>query len=175
MQEDGFDTPPWTSENLDREDLLSITYEETDKGDSSVVLRKARFTETNPRGREFRDAYKEAYRRNRRATTPGAVETLVRPRENGYWLAIVTNGQIVDQEEKAKAIGVRHLVGGIFTSERVGSCKPDSCIFQHAINASGSYPGTHIVIVGDSIYSDIKEALNTGLSAILYSLIAQEL
>jgi hypothetical protein len=24
MQEDGFDTPPWTAENLDRKDLLSM-------------------------------------------------------------------------------------------------------------------------------------------------------
>jgi hypothetical protein len=24
MQEDGFNTPPWTTENLDRKDLLSI-------------------------------------------------------------------------------------------------------------------------------------------------------
>lgn len=26
MQEDGFDTPPWTAENLDRKDLLSPNF-----------------------------------------------------------------------------------------------------------------------------------------------------
>jgi beta-phosphoglucomutase-like phosphatase (HAD superfamily) len=116
--------------------------------------------------------YKPSYRGNRRAT-PGSVETLVRLREHGYRLAIVSNGQIEDQAAKAKAIGIRHLVDRIFTSEEGGCCKPNRRIFQFAIEALGASP--HMVhMVGDSADSDIKGALDAGLSAILYSPIAQE-
>lgn len=116
--------------------------------------------------------YKPSYRGNRRAT-PGSVETLVRLREHGYRLAIVSDGQIETQAAKAEAIGIRHLVDRIFTSEEGGCCKPNRRIFQFAIEALGASP--HMVhMVGDSADSDIKGALDAGLSALLYSPIAQE-
>lgn len=108
--------------------------------------------------REFRAIYKPAYSGNRRAT-PGSVETLVRLREHGYRLAIVSNGQIEDQAAKAEAIGIRHLVDRIFTSEEAGCCKPNRRIFQFAIEALGASP--HMMhMVGDSADSDIKGALD---------------
>lgn len=122
--------------------------------------------------KEFRAIYKPAYRKNRRAT-PGSVETLVRLREHGCCLAIVSNGQIEDQAAKAEAIGIRHLVDRIFTSEEVGYCKPDRRIFQFAIEALGASPDM-IHMVGDSVDSDIKGALDAGLSPVLYSPEAQE-
>lgn len=89
-------------------------------------------------------------------------------------MAIITNGQIVDQEEKAEVIGVRHLMDGIFTSERVGCCKADPRIFQRTIKASEFSSSMHVMMVGDSVDSDIKGALVARLSAILYSPPAQE-
>jgi putative hydrolase of the HAD superfamily len=67
--------------------------------------------------REFRDAYKAVYRANRRAT-PGSIEALSRLREHGYRIAIITNGQIEDQADKAEAIGILNLIERIITSER---------------------------------------------------------
>ncbi|POR35134.1 Uncharacterized protein TPAR_04682 [Tolypocladium paradoxum] len=109
---------------------------------------------------------------NRRAT-PGSIETLVRLREHGHRLAIVSNGQIEDQEAKAEAIGILHLVDRIFTSEEAGCCKPDRRLFQFVVERLGACPSqTHMV--GDSADSDIRGALDAGLSAILYSPMAQE-
>jgi HAD superfamily hydrolase (TIGR01549 family) len=150
-----------------------ITYEETEAMKVQLF-----FTDLGLPGpsaeeaREFRATYQPEYRENRRAT-PGSIETLVRLREHGYRLAIISNGQIEDQADKAEAINIRHLVDRIFTSEEAGCCKPDYRIFQFAIEALGASP-TMTYMVGDSVDSDIKGALNAGLSAILYSPMGQE-
>lgn len=115
----------------------------------------------------FRAIYKPAYRENRRAT-PGSIETLCRLREHGYPVAILTNGQIKDQEAKAEFIGVRHLVDHIITSEEAGCSKPDPRLFQLAVDALNTNPDT-TYMVGDSPDSDMKGALDGGLRPILYS------
>lgn len=75
---------------------------------------------------------------------------LVRLRENGYRIAVVTNGQIEDQETKAEAIGIRHLVDRILTSEEAGCCKPDYRIFHTTIEAMVVSPTSPVHMVGDS-------------------------
>ncbi|KAF6828466.1 had-superfamily subfamily variant 1 [Colletotrichum musicola] len=116
---------------------------------------------------EFREVYKQAYRGSRRATR-GGIEALAFLREHGYRIAIVTNGQLEDQTEKAKAIGVSHLVDQIITSEEAGCCKPDKRMFDMAMEALGASPeNTHMV--GDNAEADIKGGLDAGLQAILYS------
>lgn len=124
--------------------------------------------------REFRAIYKPAYRANWRAT-PGAVETLVRLRQHSYRLAIVSNGQIADQEAKTEAIEICHLIDCIFTSEEAGCSKPDRGIFQFAIETLGAGASPNMThMVGESADSDIKAAFNAGLNAILYLPIAKE-
>ncbi|PON22335.1 hypothetical protein TGAM01_v208818 [Trichoderma gamsii] len=88
---------------------------------------------------QVRDAYRALYRANRRPTA-GSVETLVRLRERGYRIGIITNGQIQGQTEKAKAIGILHLTDRIITSEEAGHRKPDRRIFQYAIEQLGTNP-----------------------------------
>lgn len=121
---------------------------------------------------QVRAIYKSAYCENRRAT-PGSIETLVYLREHGYRLAIITNGQMEDQVAKAKAIEVFDLVDRLFTSEEVGSCKPDRGTFDFAVTAFGVSP--HMVhMVGDSVDADIKGALDAGLSPNLNSPVRRE-
>ena len=119
----------------------------------------------------FRTIYKRVYRKSRRAT-PGTVETLTRLREHGY-LGIITNGRTADQVKKAKAIGVRHLVDHITTSEEVGYKKPDPRIFQHAMSRFG-VPLRRVFMVGDSPEADIKGALAAGVQPFLYSPIVKD-
>lgn len=100
------------------------------------------FPEPSPGdAREFRAIYKPAYRKSRRAT-PGSVRTLSRLLEHSYCIAIVSNGQVEDQAAKAEAIGIRHLLDRIFTSEEVKHCKPDRRIFQIALEELGTFPHT---------------------------------
>ncbi|KAL6365956.1 hypothetical protein LRP88_00539 [Fusarium phalaenopsidis] len=119
----------------------------------------------------FRAGSKAVYRASRRAT-PGSIETLLRLRKHGYRICVITNGQTEDQAAKAEAIGIRHLVDRIITSEEAGYRKPDPRIFQYALEQLGAPPQT--IMVGDSADSDIKGALDAQLAAIMYSPTAQE-
>ncbi|KAI8712233.1 hypothetical protein NCS52_01321000 [Fusarium sp. LHS14.1] len=150
----------------------AITYEEANTRKvhlffTSLGLPKPSVDEVN----EFRGGYKAIYRANRKAT-PGSVETLLRLRKHGYRICIITNGQTEDQATKAEAIGIRHLVDRIITSQEVGYRKPDPRIFQYAMEQFGASP--QIIMVGDSADSDIKGALDVQLTAIMYSPTTQE-
>ncbi|KAL6829664.1 HAD-like domain-containing protein [Trichoderma sp. SZMC 28015] len=149
-----------------------ITYEEADVQKihlffSSLGLPEHSLGEVQ----KFRDTYKTVYRKNRRAT-PGSIEALVRLREYGYRIAIITNGQVEDQTAKAKAIGIHHLIDRIITSEEAGYRKPDRRIFQYAIEQLDASLDTACMI-GDSTDSDIKGALDAQMAAIMYSPTAQ--
>lgn len=115
---------------------------------------------------EFNDTFETGYRATQRAT-PGSIETLVRLREHGYRIAIITNGRTVDQIANANAIGILHLVDHIITSEEAGYPKPDRRIFQHAIGQLGASLYTTYMI-GSSVENDIKGALDAQLAAIMY-------
>lgn len=122
--------------------------------------------------KEFRATYRPAYQASRRATA-GSVQTLHCLRENGYSLAILTNGQVNNQTAKADFIGVRHLVDVILTSEEAGVSKPDVRIFQRAATLLGVEP-KETILVGDSIKADIKGACDAQMSPILYSPFSQD-
>jgi HAD superfamily hydrolase (TIGR01549 family) len=114
----------------------------------------------------FRQKYREAYQANRRATT-GSIETLIRLKEAGYKLAIVTNGPIKEQNDKAEAIGVSELVDRVFTSEEVGVAKPDRRVFEFALEGLDVDSG-RAFMVGDNLETDIKGAMDVGINSILF-------
>ncbi|KAK6227630.1 had-superfamily subfamily variant 1 [Colletotrichum tabaci] len=145
-----------------------ITYEEADSRKVRLFFGEVGLPEPDDQQlSEFRSVYKPAYRKSRRAT-PGSVEMLVRLREHGFRLAIVTNGQLKDQLEKADTIGVRHLVDEVITSEEVGCCKPDIRMFRRAVEALNA-SAQKSYMIGDSVDSDIKGGLDAGLKTIMYS------
>jgi HAD superfamily hydrolase (TIGR01549 family) len=115
----------------------------------------------------FKEKYSEAYKASRRAM-PDSIETLIRLKEAGYTLAIVTNGPVKEQNDKAEAIGVGELVDRIFTSEEVGVAKPDRRVFQFALEDLGVETG-RAYMVGDNLETDIKGALDVGVSPILFN------
>ncbi|RSL53864.1 hypothetical protein CEP53_007632 [Fusarium sp. AF-6] len=150
-----------------------ITYEETDTRKVDLFFAAVGLPKPSPdEVKGFRAGYKAIYRTTRR-TTPGTVETLLRLRKHGYRIGIITNGQIEDQADKAEAIGIRRLVDRIITSEEAGYHKPDPRIFEYALEKLGASPETTFMI-GDSIDSDIKGALDPQLPAIMYSPTAQD-
>ncbi|KAF4957450.1 hypothetical protein FGADI_3086 [Fusarium gaditjirri] len=115
----------------------------------------------------FRNVYKTAYRNNRSAM-PGSIEVLARLRENGYLTAIITNGPTESQIEKAKDIGVFDLVECVITSEEVGHPKPDTRIFQYALEKLEVEPH-RAYMIGDCVEADMKGAADAGITPILYS------
>ncbi|RBR23936.1 uncharacterized protein FIESC28_03246 [Fusarium coffeatum] len=116
----------------------------------------------------FTNIYRPTYRSCRRAT-PGSIETLVKLRDLGYRIGIITNGQTEHQIDKAKDIGVYDLVERIIASEEVGVLKPSKEIFQYAARHFGISP-ENTYMIGDSISCDIRGAIDSDLKqAVLYS------
>ncbi|KAH7183205.1 HAD-like domain-containing protein [Fusarium flagelliforme] len=116
----------------------------------------------------FKNIYKPTHRSCRRAT-PGSIETLVKLRDLGYRIGIITNGPTNGQIRKIKGIGAYDLVERIITSEEVGVSKPSTEIFRYAARHFGIYP-ENTYMIGDSIDCDIQGAINSGLKqAVLYS------
>ncbi|RFN41776.1 had-superfamily subfamily variant 1, partial [Fusarium flagelliforme] len=87
----------------------------------------------------FKNTYKPTHRSCRRAT-PGSIETLVKLRDLGYRIGIITNGPTNGQIRKVKGIGAYDLVERIITSEEVGVSKPSTEIFGYAARHFGIYP-----------------------------------
>lgn len=75
----------------------------------------------------------------------------------------VTNGTKVAQERKLKNSGLDNLLDGIFISEDVGVEKPGKEFFTKVFECIGTYPVEEILIVGDSLTSDIQGGINAGI------------
>ena len=93
---------------------------------------------------------------------PGAMETVaaLRDRVRQYG---VTNGTRIAQERKLKLSGLGEALDRVFISEDVGYEKPDIRYFQRVFSAIGDCPREEIMIVGDSLTSDMLGGVNAGI------------
>ena len=81
----------------------------------------------------------------------------------------VTNGTTVAQERKLRFSGLDQLLDGVFISEQVGVDKPQKDFFDAVWNEIGSYAPDEVVIVGDSLTSDIRGGKNAGILTCWYN------
>ena len=75
----------------------------------------------------------------------------------------VTNGTKFVQERKLKNSGLDKLLDAVFISEDVGYEKPDRRYFDAVFAAIGDYAPGEVMIVGDSLTSDMPGGVNAGL------------
>ena len=88
-------------------------------------------------------------------------------RDEGWRLAIVTNGATTMQNAKIDRVGLRDLVDGVFVSEAEGARKPDRAIFERAAERVGVGLGDRTGwMVGDSLDADIAGGITAGLRTI---------
>lgn len=81
----------------------------------------------------------------------------------------VTNGTKVAQDRKLSRSGLDQLFDGIFISEEVGMEKPDVRFFDYVLSQIGEYKKDEILIVGDSLTSDIQGGNNAGIVCCWYN------
>ena len=112
-------------------------------------------------------AYERAYLADRRATG-GSIELIVRLKDAGWRVAIVSDGERRTQQEKAAAIDVWPLVDALVTSEDAGVTKPDARLFALAARACETELGA-TVMIGDDLDRDVVGALEAGAAAIHYA------
>ncbi len=80
----------------------------------------------------------------------------------------VTNGTRRAQERKLEKSGLNQLFDGIFISEDIGIEKPNKGFFDYVFERIGDYRKDEIMIVGDSLTSDIKGGNNAGIVCCWY-------
>lgn len=75
----------------------------------------------------------------------------------------VTNGTRVAQERKLRCSGLAELLDGVFISEDIGIEKPGIGFFNRVWEEIGPYAADEVIIVGDSLTSDIQGGNNAGI------------
>ena len=81
----------------------------------------------------------------------------------------VTNGTKVAQDRKLSKSGLDQIFDGIFISEEIGIEKPDVRFFDYVLEQIGDYQKDEIMIVGDSLTSDIQGGNNAGIICCWYN------
>ncbi len=81
----------------------------------------------------------------------------------------VTNGTKAAQDRKLQNSGLGQLFDGVFISEEVGCEKPGIEFFNHVFEKIGEYKKEEVMIVGDSLTSDIQGGNNAGITCCWYN------
>ena len=81
----------------------------------------------------------------------------------------VTNGTKIAQDKKLNKSGLIDLFDDVFISEDIGVEKPDVKFFQHVWDKIGTYESDEVIIVGDSLTSDMQGGNNTGILSCWYN------
>lgn len=79
-------------------------------------------------------------------------------------LAVITNGFGSVQKARLKNSPMQHLFEQVIISEEAGYQKPHSGIFDYAFRKLGLNSKESVLIVGDSLTSDIKGGMDYGIA-----------
>lgn len=93
---------------------------------------------------------------------PGAREVLEKLQPH-YPLILLTNGLSRVQRRRVEGAGLGEFFQELIISEELGVAKPDPAIFEQARQAVGQPTRSRILMVGDSLESDIRGGLEAGL------------
>jgi putative hydrolase of the HAD superfamily len=91
-----------------------------------------------------------------------SLDTLANLRASGKKLGIITNGPTRWQSRKIECMGIASFFDSILISETEGIQKPDSRIFERALERCG-IPACESMFVGDHPEIDIEGAKGAGL------------
>ena len=98
----------------------------------------------------------------------GALELLTELSKT-YAIYIITNGSASVQHVRLADSGMLPLVRNVFISEEVGADKPSTVFFDRVLEAIGNPDKREILIIGDSLSSDIRGGINVGIDTCWYA------
>lgn len=81
----------------------------------------------------------------------------------------VTNGAFMAQERKLQKSGLGDLFNGVFISDQIGAEKPSREFFDYVFHHIEDYDKEEIMIVGDSLTSDMKGGNRAGIKCCWYN------
>ncbi len=94
--------------------------------------------------------------------------TIVKSLQGNVKQYVVSNGVTQIQKLKLKHSGLLEVMDGIFISQQVGADKPDKAFFAQVFSEIPEKDLDKILIVGDSLTSDIKGGKAAGITTCWY-------
>ncbi len=94
---------------------------------------------------------------------------LVESLHKDYRLTIITNGLSNVQDNRIKKSTIAKYFEDIVVSEEVEVSKPDPRIFEHTLNNIKHTDKSKVLMVGDSLTSDIQGGINFGVDTCWYN------
>lgn len=88
---------------------------------------------------------------------------------DSYRLVILTNGLKAVQHARLKRTPIHPYISDMIISEDVGVAKPEEAIFLAAFERLGQPPKDAVLMIGDSLSSDIRGAANFGIDSCWYN------
>lgn len=98
----------------------------------------------------------------------GALDVLNALREK-CTLAIVTNGVTATQTNRLRLCGLDKIISHVFISEQIGVAKPQMGFFDAVFAALGQPDRSRVLIVGDSLTSDMRGGEVAGIDSCWYN------
>lgn len=80
----------------------------------------------------------------------------------------VTNGTKLAQSRKLEKSGLNNILDGAFISEDVGAEKPSTAFFEAIWKTIGRYAPNEVMIIGDSLTSDMQGGNHAGILTCWY-------
>jgi len=96
-------------------------------------------------------------------------EHVVRALKGCYHLALVTNGLKDVQRPRLEGSALSDCFEKVFISEEVGAAKPSQAYFEAVFRQIGQPPKASILLVGDSLTSDMKGGVDYGIHTCWYN------
>lgn len=84
-------------------------------------------------------------------------------------LALISNGMSEVQRPRINRLGIEHYFDAIVISAEVGTTKPGGKIFDIVFERLGNPPKDAVLMVGDSLSSDIKGGTDYGIATCWYN------
>lgn len=100
---------------------------------------------------------------------PGADAFLYALKNGGFDLALITNGVARTQLRRLNKSGLAPLFSHVFVSESIGAQKPLPAFFNAVLAAIDEKDKRKVLVIGDSLGSDIQGAANAGLDCVWYN------
>ena len=99
---------------------------------------------------------------------PGA-EELLKALQPHYDIYIVTNGNAASQKTRMERSGILRYIKDYFISETAGAAKPDTRYFDYVLQHIPGARPEDCIVIGDSLSSDMRGAVNAGMDSIWYN------
>ena len=96
---------------------------------------------------------------------PDTIPTLLKLRDAGFRLGVITQGVSFKQWEKLIRLGLQHFFDSVIITDEVGIKKPSPGLYKLAARKIGAKP-EECIMVGDRLDTDIEGAKRAGMKTV---------